>query len=179
MCSCRPPSRWPPRATTRDGYGSDALTQPVSTTAKVHPLATASLVLSALGFFPLVIIGGLVGSAAGAAAGIAIRRDPTRWRGASRADAAVAVGLVSGVLVLAVFGLVRADDWGWAPLVATVAYGAVVVGLAAAGRRGARSGVVAAGAGAAGVLAALLLVVGLVLLLVALFRLMIQGVFEG
>lgn len=147
--------------------------------ARTHPLAIASVVTSSMGFVPLIIVGGLVGSAMGAVAGILIRRRPDRWGGAALADAGLGIGLVTGVLMLAVFGLVRSDDWGWAPLAATVAYGAVVVALASYGRSGGRAGLVGAGAGAAGVVAAVALVVGIVVLLVSVFRLMIQGLAEG
>jgi hypothetical protein len=162
--------------------GAEGVSRPAPPRTRTHPLATASVGLSALGFAPLVIVGGLLGAACGVAARLAIRREPQRWGGGSRADAGIGLGMVSGVLFLATFGLVRADDWGWAPFVAAVAYGAVVCGLAAYARRETGTGVKAAGAGvagAAGVLVVLAIAVGTVVGVVALLKLMIQELAEG
>lgn len=136
---------------------------------RVHPLAVVSLVLSVLGFFPLLIIGGLIGAPLGAVAVRSIRRQPERYRGAGLAVGGLVVGMVSGVLVLATFGVVRADDWGWIPFITTISYGALVVGLAAAAHTGAgRAGGVAA-FGAAGTVVAVLGIIGLVFLIALLF----------
>lgn len=162
--------------------GAGAVPRPAPPRTRTHPLATASVALSALGFAPLVIAGGLLGAACGVAARLAIRREPQRWAGGGRADIGIGLGMVSGVLFLATFGLVRADDWGWAPFVAAVSYGAVVCALAVYARRDAGTGLRAAGAGvagAAGVLVVLAIAVGTVVGLVALLKLMIQGLAEG
>lgn len=144
---------------------------PPSSNRRTHPLAVVSLVLSILGFFPLIIIGGLLGAPLGAIALGAIRRDPERLRGNGLAGAGIAIGMVSGVLVLATFGVVRADDWGWLPFAITVAYGGVVLGLAfGAHTRGARTGTAVA-LGTAGIVAVVMGVVALVVVVTMLFAL--------
>lgn len=156
-------------------------TRPPASTgqARLHPLAVASLVLSVLGFVPLVIVGGLLGSLLGAIALGSIRRDPARYRGEGLATGGLAVGLVSGVLVLTTFCIVRSDDWGWNPLIATAAYAGLVLGLAAVSRTAAgRVGAVAA-AGVTGILAAALMLIGLVLLITLAFTTIFEGFLDA
>lgn len=143
---------------------------PVSRQAtRLHPLAVVAMVLSVLGFVPLVIVGGLIGSLLGAVALGRIHRQPERYRGTGLAGAAVAVGLVSGVLVLATFAVVRSDDWGWTPLIATAAYGGLVIGLAVVSRTTAGRAGGAAALGLAGIVAAVVGIIGLVLLVTLVF----------
>ncbi len=149
------------------------------TAPRRHPLATASVVLSASGLAPLPVLGGFVGSGLGAAAGILIRREPSRWTGAERADAAVVVGIVTGPLLLATFGVLVREGWGWALFGAAVAYAAIVAGAAAAGRSGGRGAVGAAALGVLAVVGLLGMTIGVVLLVDLMIRTAAEGIAEG
>lgn len=146
---------------------------------RTHPLATVSIITSAMGFVPLIIVGGLVGSAMGAIASVLIRRQPERWGGAAVADAGVAVGLLTGVVMLAIFGVVRADDWGWGPLVATIAYGTLIAGVAGYSHGGRRGALVGAGIGAGSVVAIVAAVVGTVVLILVALGAAVESLAEG
>lgn len=150
--------------------------------APTHPLATTALVLSCLGF-AIPVVSGLVGALLAVAALQAIAREPDRWGGTQRARTAVAIGLLTGVVPLAVIALVQRDSWGVAPLVLLLAYGAVLAGLAVSARPGARpsAGRVIGGAtlGAGGIGAMALLLIGMVLAIVFLFQTMISGIADA
>jgi hypothetical protein len=136
-------------------------------------------VLSSLGVAPLTFVGGIVGSGLGAAAGIAIRRHPDRWTGEARADTAVAVGLLTGPLLLGLFTGLHAGDWGWWPFAATLAYAAAVGAAWAAGRRGARGAVPGAVVAVLAIVGLLGLAVGVVLLMVFMLRQLGEGIADG
>jgi hypothetical protein len=146
----------------------------------VHPLATWGLILSCIGF-GIPIVGGLVGATLGAAGAQAIAREPERWGGAGRARAAVAIGLLSGAVPLAVISMV--NDWGAGPVALVLVYGAVIVALVMAARPGGRpsAGGVLGGAtlGAGGIVVAALVLIGLVLAIVFLFQTMISEIAES
>jgi hypothetical protein len=147
---------------------------------RTHPLATWGLILSCVGF-GIPVVGGLVGATLGAAGAQAIAREPERWGGAGRARAAVAIGLLSGAVPLAVVSMV--NDWGAGPLVLLLVYGAVIVGLVMAAKPGGRTsaGRVIGGAtlGAGGIAVGALVLIGLVLAIVFLFQTMISEIAES
>jgi len=153
--------------------------QPTARPTRPHPLAVASLTLSVLGFVPLIIVGGLLGSLLGALALGAVRRSPDRYGGEGLAMAGLGVGMVSGVLVLGTFSIVRSDDWGWSPLLATVAYAGLVLGLAARARTTAGRATGAAAAGVVGILAAGAMIIGLVLLITLAFTTIFEGFLDA
>jgi hypothetical protein len=142
---------------------------------RTHPLATWGLILSCVGF-GIPVVGGLVGATLGAAAAQAIAREPERWDGVSRARAAVAIGLLTGAVPLAVLSMV--NDWGFGPLALLLAYGGVIVALVVSARPGGRAsaGRVIGGAtlGAGGIALGAVVLIGLVLAIVFLFQTMIS-----
>jgi hypothetical protein len=146
----------------------------------VHPLATAGVILSCAGF-AIPVVSGLVGALLGALSLQAIAREPDRWDGKHRAQIALGLGLVTGAVPLAVVLLVNRDDWGAAPIVALLAYAALVAAIGMSASRG--GGKVSAGAlvggaamGAGGVVLIGLVSIGLVLAIVFLFQTMISEI---
>jgi hypothetical protein len=141
---------------------------------KRHPLAVPAVVLAVMGFVPLVVVGGVLGALLGAIAGSATRRHPERWRTTSAADAAIAIGAVTGFLPMLVLGAVKMDDWGPAPLVVTVALVAVTGAIAGGGALGARRAAAGAATGVAVAGGGTVVVVGLAVLVIWFFIWMAQ-----
>jgi hypothetical protein len=114
---------------------------------RTAPLAVVSLVCSIAGLFVIPLLGGVVGAALGVAALVEIRKDH-RLSGHGLAIAGTVVGLVLGVVPLAVLAYVERGHWSSVPFALTVAYGGAIAALLwreTAGRQR-----VAAGAGLLG-----------------------------
>ena len=91
-------------------------------------MAVASLGFAIAGLVVVPILGGVVGAALGVAALAQIRNNPS-FTGRGLAVAGTVVGLVAGVLPLAVFSYLERSHWSSAPFALTVAYGGAIATL--------------------------------------------------
>ena len=95
----------------------------------------AALVAGVLGFTVLPLVGTLVAAGLGAAALAAIRREPDRWGGHGLAITGLVMGVAFGVVPAVGFFafvlVVSHHRWAAGPLALAIAYGVLVIAVAA------------------------------------------------
>jgi hypothetical protein len=92
------------------------------------PLAFAAIACSIAGLFILPIIGGILGAGLGVAA-LADMRRSGRTQNRGLAITATVIGLVVGVLPLAVWTVLERQHWTSVPFGLTISYGSAIVVL--------------------------------------------------